>query len=81
MEQLTSFLTRFAVTYDCGTYGASTYNNNDPCQTTTTGTSGGTSGGLAGTGVDVLLPLAIGLVLIISAILILVRMRKKSRKK
>ena len=29
-----SFLTRFAVTYNCNAYGASTYNNDEPCETT-----------------------------------------------
>lgn len=71
MNDLVVFITRFAVTYDCGAYGASAYNNDDAC---------GTANNLAGTGVDTLLPLAIGLALIIASIVLLFVLRKKSAR-
>lgn len=71
MNDLTTFLTTFAVAYDCGAYGTSTYNNGDQCKTT--------DGSLPGTGMDVLLPLILGVVLVVSALVALVVMRKKAR--
>jgi hypothetical protein len=69
MNELLVFITRFAITYDCGAYGASTYNNDGPCST---------NGALAGTGVDVLLLLAVGLALVVSSIALLFILHKKS---
>ena len=66
-----SFLVRFAVTYDCQAYGTSTYSNNDPC------TAGN---GLAGTGTDVYIALALGVVLVLAGIVAIVKLRRKNTK-
>lgn len=71
---MNNFLVRFAATYNCGAYGSSTYNSSGNCTTTT---SGQTSGSLIDTGMSIVLPLALGVVLIISAIILMLRRNKK----
>jgi LPXTG-motif cell wall-anchored protein len=59
----------FAATYNCGVYGSSTYDQSGVCGSTVTGSaSESASGGLANTGVHVVLPILIGVVLIAIAI-------------
>lgn len=72
---MNNFLVRFAATYDCGAYGSSTYNSSGNCTTTTSG--GQTSGSLIDTGMSIILPLALGVVLVISAIILMLRRKKK----
>lgn len=76
-----SFLTRFAATYNCNAYGASTYNNNDACQTATEATAGGTTGsnagGLAATGTNIAIGIGLGLALIIIGIVLIMKIRRK----
>lgn len=75
--QFINLVTILAADYNCGAYGSSTYTNGDPCQTTT-GTATGTGGGLAYTGLDVLVPLTLGVLLIVAAIIMFVRnLRRK----
>lgn len=60
--------------YNCGAYGAGTYDG--AC---TTGSNSG--GSLADTGYNILLPLALGLALVVAAaILIVKRLRRRSNK-
>ena len=79
-------LTQFAASeYSCGAYGAGNYNEN-ACTTSTgngstgggTATGGGT--GLANTGMDMLLLLAVGVVLVIGSVIYLVRSLRKARR-
>ncbi len=58
--------------YNCGAYGADTYNSNT-C-TTSTGANGGF---LADTGYNVLLPLALGAAIVIAGIILLVKRLKR----
>lgn len=63
--------------YNCGAYGANTYNSS--C---TTGTGTDPNGSLADTGYNILLPLALGVALIIAAgILVVKRLRRRSSAK
>lgn len=64
---------RYIAQYDCGAYGASTYQNGQVC-----GASTGQNGGLANTGLDIIAPLAAGLVLIVVAAILLARNLRKS---
>lgn len=74
-----TFFVQLAVTYNCDAYGANSYNSNEPC-TTTSGSGDGSSGGsLVDTGVNVVLPIVIGLVLIIGPALYFIR-RRLSKK-
>lgn len=85
-----SFITRFAVTYDCNAYGASTYNNDEPCVTTTdntpaTGSDGRatattTVGGLSATGTNVAFGIGLGVVLIVISLAIFIKMRRSNKK-
>jgi LPXTG-motif cell wall-anchored protein len=69
----------FAATYNCSSYGAGTYNSSQVCgASTTTGSSAG--GSLANTGVHVVLPIVVGVVLIASAAILLFRKPKKAAK-
>ena len=72
------FLTKFAVEYNCGAYGASTYNNSDPCTTTGTGTQGA-GGSLAYTGIDFLLPLVLGIALIAASIIFIIKSKRNKK--
>lgn len=80
-----SFITRFAVTYDCNAYGASTYNNNEACATTATNpgttTNGTASTGLAPTGTDIAIAIGCGLALIVIGAIIILKMRRKPAQK
>lgn len=68
--------TKYIAEYNCGAYGANAYNTSEVCSATTT-TSGGTSntsgGDLAKTGLDVAVPLASGLLLIVVAVALFIR--------
>lgn len=78
-----SFLTRFAVTYDCNAYGASTYNNDEPCTTTetsTTTTTPANTSGLASTGTSVALGITAGILLIIVGVIIMMKLRRDNKK-
>ena len=80
VEKMNYLLTKFAAEYNCNAYGSDAYNSGGTCVAGGTGTSSGDPN-LANTGVDVLVPLVIGLVLIAAAIVMIVRnvRRKKSR--
>lgn len=75
-----------ASTYNCGTYGAGTYNDGTgSCYTGTdgggSGSGAGSSGGLlAGTGMDVYIPLAGGILLVAAAITLLINTLKRRKK-
>ena len=72
-----SFLTRFAATYDCNAYGTSTYNNDEPCETTQTTTTPQSSSTLAATGTNIAIGVVSGLLLIVIGIVLVMRLRKK----
>lgn len=59
--------------YDCGAYGTSTYNNGQVCAAQTTGP-------LANTGLDVLVPLGSGLLILVVALVLLLRTLRRSSK-
>jgi LPXTG-motif cell wall-anchored protein len=63
--------TFFAATYNCGSYGAGSYNTSGSECTTNSSSSSG-SGGLANTGQSIFLPIAGGVLLIVVAITLLV---------
>lgn len=65
---------QFAATYDCGAYGAGTYDSDQTCTTSTE------SGNLAGTGTDVVIGIAGGALLIIIAVVVIIRTRKNAKK-
>ncbi|MBP6037711.1 MAG: hypothetical protein KA604_00025 [Candidatus Saccharimonas sp.] len=76
-----TFLLRFAVTYDCNAYGASTYNNDEPCQTTATSGNSSASGGLlSSTGTDIFIGIGAGLLLIILGVVLLRKLRRTSKR-
>jgi LPXTG-motif cell wall-anchored protein len=60
------FLTRFAATYNCDSYGVGNYNAGGEC-----------AAALAGTGESLYTGIAIGVVLITIAIVLFVRMKRK----
>lgn len=68
-------LSQFAAEYDCGAYGVDAYNSAKSCAEIT-GSSA--DGGLAFTGADVMLPLGLGIVLIVSSIVMIVRRKRRS---
>lgn len=71
---------KFAADYNCGAYGAGTYQNGI-CGTSPADSSGSASGGLAETGYDVLLPIFLGIALVIaSAIYFAKRWLRKRRQ-
>lgn len=83
------YIVNFAATYNCGAYGAGQFDTSGQCATTTTTTtSGGTSGqsgggnsvvsSLTDTGINIILPIVGGLLLIALAITIL---RKKPKNR
>ena len=73
-----SFLVRFAVTYDCNTYGTSTYNNNEPCVTAATGTA---QDGLATTGWNIGIGITAGIVLVVVGVVLLMKLHRKKAPK
>ncbi len=72
----------FAVTYNCGAYGAGSYSSADPCTTTSTQASSGstTTSGLSDTGTSIYIGVGTGILLILIAVAILLRARKKTRR-
>lgn len=77
----------FAANYNCGTYGSGAFNNGQVCAATTnTSTTNGNAGGngsggsLANTGMQVILPLTLGIVLITAAIVLFFRKPRKANK-
>ena len=68
------FLTRFGATYSCGSYGAGAYNESATCGSSTT------TGGLAGTGENIAVGLGGGVLLIVVAVVIFIRMHRKKNK-
>lgn len=81
MDSIQSLIVNFAVTYNCGAYGASTYNNDEACTDTTatnTGTTTTEGGTLLDTGQPYIIPLVAGILLIVMALaLIAMKARKK----
>jgi len=82
----TNFLVLYAATYNCDTYGAGAYNNNEACTTTTGGNDGGNNGGndggnLSNTGQDVMFAgVAAGLLLLVAGAVMLMRLRRNKAK-
>lgn len=68
----------FAASYNCGAYGAGNFDEGTACGTQTTPTSP-SNGTLTNTGMDVYLPLGIGIVLIVAAIAVIITSIKKHR--
>jgi hypothetical protein len=65
----------FAADYNCGVYGAGTYQNS------TCGAESPSGGGLADTGYDILLPVFLGISLVVaSAVLLTKRWLRKRRQ-
>jgi LPXTG-motif cell wall-anchored protein len=62
--------------YNCGAYGEGGYNRNDNCVTTTDGSSK-----LPDTGMNVVIGITGGVLLVVAAIVILATMRRKRSKK
>ena len=68
-------ITYFASTYNCNAYGAGGYSTQGECVTTA---SPGTSGGiLTNTGQDAIIGVGVGVVLIASAVVLMIRGRRK----
>lgn len=72
---MTYTFVRTIAQYDCGAYGANTYNNGQVCAATTI------NGGLANTGLDVMVPLGTGLVIIVAAVVLLARALRTRKQK
>ncbi len=71
--------TKYIAQYNCDAYGANAYNN-AACGNTTTGGAAGSSGGsLAKTGLDVVVPLTAGILLILVAIALFIRNIRRQR--
>ena len=68
----------FASTYNCNTYGSGAYAESGECVSTTTVTP---NASLSYTGEQILLPGALGILLVASAVVMLVRSRKKAHNK
>lgn len=66
-----------AATYNCGAYGAGSFDEGTKCQTTQPPSN--TTGGLVNTGMNVYLPLAIGVILIAVALGVLITTLKRKR--
>jgi LPXTG-motif cell wall-anchored protein len=74
--------TLFAATYNCGSYGAGSYNTNGNTCTTGTSSAPGSSsgsGGLANTGQSILFPIAGGILLIAVAIALLIHTVRRKK--
>ena len=67
----------FGATYDCGTYGAGTFDNGS-CATTGGGTSGNSGASLTNSGFDLILAATVACVIIFTALVI--RFWKRSGK-
>ena len=67
-----TFYTKFAAEYNCGAYGAGTYDSQQVCGTD--------SGSLANTGTNVVVGITGGVLLIAVAIVILFTTRRKKNK-
>lgn len=80
------YLTQFASSeYNCGAYSAGSYSEG-ACQTSagdgSTSTPGGVTGDIAGTGMNVILPLVLGLLLIAGSAIYFIRaFRKRNQLK
>jgi uncharacterized membrane protein YhiD involved in acid resistance len=72
---MNSSLDTIAATYDCGTYGGKSYDNNS-CSTTSSTTSSGSSGVLTNTGFDILLAATLACVNIFIALVVRLRLRR-----
>jgi LPXTG-motif cell wall-anchored protein len=82
MKYYTLPLNNFAASFNCSSYGAGNYNNGQDCTTTGsagTASAGGTSG-LIDTGVQVVLPILVGVALIAAAVILFIRKPKKQTK-
>lgn len=80
-------VTGFAVGYNCNAYGVGAYDSCENNTTTTTNTPTQTSqtsqqsqSPLASTGVNSILPLGLGLLLVIIGVIMFVRLQKRRRK-
>lgn len=67
-------ITHFAQAYNCDAYGAGAYNEGGQC-VTSTGTAPGTN--LPSTGTDVFIGIGVGIALIVAAVVLVVRSRRK----
>lgn len=78
----TSSSTHLAAAFDCDTYGADTYGA-DTCTNSTSSTqqTATAQDSLASSGQVILLPAVIGTILIVIAIVLFVKMRKKAPQK
>ncbi len=68
--------------YNCSSYGGGSYNNGTECTASVDGGSaGGSSGGsLVDTGLNIVLPIIIGIVLVVGPIIYFIRRRKLLKK-
>lgn len=69
----------FAQTYDCNAYGAGGFGDEQIC-TTTEQSSTQSSTGLAPTGESIVLGVGAGLALMVAAVIIIMRLRRKNQK-
>lgn len=69
-----------AQTYDDGVYGSSTYNGETGQNTNTTADSG-TTQNLPNTGMDVMIGVGIGVLLIILGVLLVIKLRSQKKSK
>lgn len=65
-----------AQTYNCGVYGAGTFNSNNCNATTSAGSNGGL---LADTGYEVLVPMALAVAVIIASVIYVVRQIRRRK--
>ncbi len=67
---------RIFAQYNCQAYGSSTYQDGQVCGAQTTTDPIATP--LAKTGFDVIMPLAVGVILIVAAVVIMIRSKRRS---
>ena len=77
MKYPTIYLAQASNSYNCGVYGAGTFNTNDCNATTSAGSSSG--GLLADTGYEVLIPMALAVAIIVASLIYLVRQIRRRK--
>ncbi len=88
-----SFLTRFAVSYDCNAYGANTYNGNEACKeansesqnsansanTASASSTTTENSALTNTGMNVPVGIGGGVLLVVIGIIVLIKTRRNKK--
>jgi len=79
MKYINIYLAQANSSYNCGVYGAGTYNSNECNASTDAGGSAANNGTLADTGYDIILPVALAVSIIVAAIIYTIRQIRRRK--